>query len=175
MGGRGFSPSIRLFASVGGASGAREPLTSDCERRGVVFRLRRRELKNLGLSVCHLPIERLNRPSRASFKLGAENRTGFEARRRRQARSATPSRPSAERGGLDGVRRRLPDTSAPMVICAAGRSPVAGLTHHRRLSPSPPHSRSFLRRRPELALNDTRAPLTVWRRRLDGCSALRLV
>eukprot|EP00964_Phaeocystis_antarctica_P008733 scaffold4736_cov42-Phaeocystis_antarctica.AAC.1 len=37
-----------------------------------------------------------------------------------QARSATPSRPSAERGGLDGVRRRLPETSVPMVICAAG-------------------------------------------------------
>ena len=32
----------------------------------------------------------------------------------------TPSRPSAERGGLDGVCRRLPETSASMVICAAG-------------------------------------------------------
>jgi len=74
--------------------------------------------------------------------LGAENRTGFEARRRRQARSATPSRPSAERGGLDGVRRRLPETSAPMVICAAGLSPVRGLPHRKRphyclLTPSP--------------------------------------
>ena len=74
--------------------------------------------------------------------LGAENRTGLKARRRRQARSATPSRPSAERGGLDGVRRRLPETSAPMVICAAGLSPVRGLPHRKRphyclLTPSP--------------------------------------
>eukprot|EP00964_Phaeocystis_antarctica_P121175 scaffold84866_cov45-Phaeocystis_antarctica.AAC.1 len=53
-------------------------------------------------------------PESCKPRLGAENRTGFEARRRRQARSATPSRPSAERGGLDGVRRRLPETSAPM-------------------------------------------------------------
>ena len=69
-------------------------------------------------------------------------KSNFEARRRRQARSATPSRPSAERGGLDGVRRRLPETSAPMVICAAGLSPVRGLPHRKRphyclLTPSP--------------------------------------
>ena len=56
--------------------------------------------------------------------------------------SATPSRPSAERGGLDGVRRRLPETSASMVICAAGLSPVRGLPHRKRphyclLTPSP--------------------------------------
>ena len=38
----------------------------------------------------------------------------------------TPSRPSAERGGLDGVRRRLPETSAPMVSCAAGFSEPSG-------------------------------------------------
>ena len=55
-----------IIASVGGASRARESLTSDCEGRGVVYRLSRRLPKNLGLSVCHLPIERLNRPSRAS-------------------------------------------------------------------------------------------------------------
>eukprot|EP00964_Phaeocystis_antarctica_P030842 scaffold17447_cov57-Phaeocystis_antarctica.AAC.1 len=83
----------------------------------------------MGLSVCHLPIERPNRPSRASFALKIELGSRLASA---QARSATPSRPSAERGGLDGVRRRLPETSAPMVICAAGLSPVRGLPHHKR-------------------------------------------
>ena len=34
--------------------------------------------------------------------------------------------------GVRRVRRRLPETSAPMVICAAGLSPVRGLPHRKR-------------------------------------------
>ena len=54
--------------------------------------------------------------------------TARETRRAAGARrgAPTPSRPSAERGGLDGVRRRLPETSAPMVSCAAGFSEPSG-------------------------------------------------
>ena len=50
----------------------------------------------------------------------------------------TPSRPSAERGGLDGVRRRLPATSASMVICAAGLSPARSAALQALRLP-PPH------------------------------------
>ena len=46
-----------IIASVGGASRARESLTSDCEGRGVVYRLSRRlPKKQKKLSVCDLPI-----------------------------------------------------------------------------------------------------------------------
>ena len=50
----------------------------------------------------------------------------------------TPSRPSAERGGLDGVRRRLPATSTSMVICAAGLSPARSAALQALRLP-PPH------------------------------------
>ena len=106
-------------------------------KRGRVQVEKTRPKQSLGLSVCHLPIERLNRPSRASSR--AENRTGFEARRRRQARSATPSRPSA---APEAARDLRPHGDLRRRLVAGQRSAASQ-------APSllPPHPLSFLRRR----------------------------
>jgi len=58
------------------------------------------------------------------------------------SRLAAGARRVAPRHRGRARRRRLPETSAPMVICAAGLSPVRGLPHRKRphyclLTPSP--------------------------------------
>eukprot|EP00964_Phaeocystis_antarctica_P113105 scaffold77191_cov56-Phaeocystis_antarctica.AAC.2 len=88
------------------------------------------------------------------------------------ARSATPLRPSAERGGLDGVRRRLPETSASMVICAARLVAGRRSTVSRALltaTPSPPLHLAPQAR--PASWSDPFPPCTACRRRLDSVFA----
>ena len=86
-----------------------------------MFRLHERPKKSGRSS--GLGIQRFNR--RANYAIRQLGTRSLTDRRRRAAAgrgrgAPTPSRPSAERGGLDGVCRRLSETSASMVICAAG-------------------------------------------------------
>ena len=102
---------LMFFASVGGASRRREPLTSDCERREEGSCLGSDAASKKSGPVC------LSSPNRAtesaeSCKLAASNRTGFEARRRRKARrgerrsrKATLASPRVRQAGVGAVCR----------------------------------------------------------------------
>ena len=83
-------------------------------------------------------------------------------------RAPTPSRPSAQRGGLDCVPPR------PMVICAAGWSPVRDPPHSKRLSLPPPHPHSFLFNwQRGLLPTVVRWPGICWRRHTRSLSIAR--
>ena len=139
------TPSVRQQTEWGGGNHG----SSFCERwrrqpptRAPYLRARRgkgpslaflRAQKNLD---GNLPIERLKSLSHATLPPQIELGSRLAAGAWRGA--PTPSRPSAERGGLDGVRRRLPATSASMVICAAGLS-LARSAALQALRLPPPH------------------------------------